>query len=306
MPARHHILVILAFWVAVSSWFYYRDLRPLFWSETPPFVIDLADEAQAHKIRWTLLEGELPVDQPLDKDKIRGYAETEVDYQEADDTFLVSCTVKRWPTKIQHGEPPLKVKNAYRVTRDGGIREVRAQLTSPVTVPGQGVVDLNGSLEGEIKDGRLTPHVKLDVAGLDQAQAGHDHLHFERDLEPIEVSLRGSVLNPMQPVNRVAKLKKGQQWRTPLLDPLNDALEAVLPAFLRRQARTTRFAGAEVLPDTYLLYWDGRRPAVPCLVIEYTGDDFKARTWVREIDGLVLRQEATKAGQTMTLQRDAS
>jgi len=51
------------------------------------------------------------------------------------------------------------------------------------------------------------------------------------------------------------------------------------------------------------LFWDGQD--VPCLVIKYTGDgDVNARTWVRESDGLVLRQEARQGGDLLSLERD--
>ena len=59
---------------------------------------------------------------------------------------------------------------------------------------------------------------------------------------------------------------------------------------------------AEVLPETKLLRWKDRE--VPCLVIEYRGDDSTARTWVREDDGLVLRQEFSFWGDQIVMERD--
>ena len=67
MPSRPHTLLIVAFWVATMSWLGYRDLRPILLpGQPPPYTIDLADEAQAHVVRWQVYQHGRP----------KGYATT--------------------------------------------------------------------------------------------------------------------------------------------------------------------------------------------------------------------------------------
>ncbi len=82
----------------------------------------------------------------------------------------------------------------------------------------------------------------------------------------------------------------------PLIDPLADALPSALTS-----SRGIRSVDAQVLPETQELEWGGQ--VVDCLMIEYTGDDFHARTWVRASDGLVLRQETDSRGERMVMER---
>jgi hypothetical protein len=59
---------------------------------------------------------------------------------------------------------------------------------------------------------------------------------------------------------------------------------------------------ARVLTELQPMDWNGESHL--CLIIEYRGEEHTARTWVRQSDGLVLRQEATAHGETLVLQRE--
>ena len=85
----------------------------------------------------------------------------------------------------------------------------------------------------------------------------------------------------------------------PLVDPLADALGGLVGS-----SAGVRFLDARVADEPRTLVWNGRD--VPCLVIEYQGDDVTAQTWVCQTDGLVLRQEASRPreGEIIVLQRD--
>jgi hypothetical protein len=136
-------------------------------------------------------------------------------------------------------------------------------------------------------------------------------------MKPVAVSRRGSVFNPRQPVNKLRGLRPGQRWRMPMVDPVTDTLRAAasqaVPGFKFPDLPVLQ---AEVLSTVQILPLlhqksmkkdpapNPRRSGVPCLVIQYTGDDISARTWVRQSDGLVLRQEATQHGDTWILDRD--
>src|ERR1700687_2495311 len=93
MPARQHIVIIVAFWLLITGWLFYRDLWPK-WQpgEPPPYTIDLADEASEQKIHWNLLkEGE-----------DHGYVQTWVHYHEADDTFAIAGELKFFSKGRKH------------------------------------------------------------------------------------------------------------------------------------------------------------------------------------------------------------
>ncbi len=280
MPSRQVVLLILGFWVAANAWLCYRDLRPrLFAPEgPPPITIDLADEARAQTNQWRVYQ---------DGER-RGYAQTWVDYVESDDTFLVCGVFKLWTSRLQHGDADIQLTGRFRVTREGNLREMSAEVVAKVQK-----FEVRGSLDGVVRDRIFTPHLRIPA------------LNINRELPPVQVSARGSVLNPMQPVNRITGIRPGQRWRVPLVDPLGD----VFAASFQRQVDTPAFVEAEVLRETRKLEWSPhigeRRPLeVDCLVIEYTGEELTGHTWVRAEDGLVLRQEVTRQGQELVLQRD--
>jgi hypothetical protein len=275
MPARHHVLIIIAFWIATSAWLWQRDLWPRLASHEPPPSIDLADEAHALPIRWTVYQGE----------RRAGYAMTGVQYHEEDDTFSLESTFKFWTRKELSGDPDRMVQSSCRVTRDGDIRALSALVKANLWVG-----NVRGHIEGTIKDNRLAPHVEISCGNRS----------VEADLVPLTIPRRGSVLNPLLPVNRLTGLKRGTRWRVPMLDPIAEALLA----YVREQSPATKFLEAHVLDASEELEWRPKRPPVPCLIIDYSGDDTFGRTWVRESDGLVLRQEMTHAGERLTLWRD--
>src|SRR5207237_230562 len=81
----------------------------------------------------------------------------------------------------------------YRVTRDGQLREIVADVT--IIVSGIGPLrrveaEATAHIEGEVKDRRFTPHGFLDVGTS----------RMELPLEPVEVPAQVSVLNPLHPV----------------------------------------------------------------------------------------------------------
>jgi hypothetical protein len=275
MPSRYVVLSIVAFWLASMSWLFYRDIRPRLGPDNPPpFSIDLADEAHAHQVRWTLFRD----------GKRHGYADTFVHYRPEDDTFDVHGVFKLWYAEDQKGTADQTIESIYRVTRDGDLRAIRATVTLAILG-----ATVTGELTGRIQGGRFAPH--LHVTG--------PSLNLERELDAVEVTRRASVLNPLQPVNRLAGVHRGQRWRTPVVDPLANAISVAV----QHKPVETKWLQALVLPETQALDM-GRDGLVPALVVEYTGEDIMARTWVREIDGLVLRQEVTRQGETLALQRD--
>jgi hypothetical protein len=280
MPPRHLILVICAFWVATTGWLFYRDLWPrLLPDEPPPFTIDLADEVSEQKIYWKLFQN------GVDKG---GYAFSWVRYRPDEDIFDVASEFKLFSRGKHLGQtdPDQIVESTYGVTREGELRQVRAEVT--IKLPTSTV---QAEITGRVADQLFHPHLHLASSSIE----------VDRDLKPVAVSRRGNVLNPLQPLNRIQGLRPGQHWRVPLIDPLQDALSA----FTGRPAEVGLLE-ADVLPQTEMLTWGSprREREDACLVITYQGENCQGRTWVRASDGVVLRQEFTQHGETLALQRD--
>jgi hypothetical protein len=299
MPARHHVIAILAFWVASTGWLCYRDLWPRLRSgEPPPFTIDLADEASDQKIFWTLIQ---------DGD-VKGYAQTWVKYRENDNTFDMVGEFKFWSgPRSDQAQPDEVVKSTYRVTPEGELREITADVTMNLVVPlTQEVVMIKAHIDGLVRDHRIKPHLKVGLLGT----------NIEPDLKPVEVSNRGNVLNPLQPLNKLRGLRPGQCWRIPFVDPLDDTVRVaaqVIPG-LSWRAPEVPYLEAEVLPNVQALPpielvpqdppHSTRKSGIPCLVVRLSGEDTNARIWVREADAQVLRQEITHRGMSLILDRD--
>jgi hypothetical protein len=283
----------MAFWVTMTGWLFYSDLWPrLQPGEPPPFTIDLADEASANvqKTYWTLF-----------KDGVEsGSVETWVVYHDEDDTFEIPGILKLRLIAAPGKEPDLRIESRYRVTREGELRELAADAHMPL-------LGVAAHLDGKVQDKWFTPHFQLTGPGFE----------FKPDLKPVTVSHRGSVFNPRQPVNKLRGLRPGQRWRMPMVDPVTDTLTvAAAQAVPGIKLPDLPVLQAEVLPNLQVLPRlelkpvertaapSPRRSGVPCLVIQYTSDEINARTWVRESDGLVLRQEVTQHGDTWILDRD--
>jgi hypothetical protein len=295
LPPRLIVLAIVGFWIGSSAWLFYRDVWPhLRPNEPPPYTIDLADEARQHAppIQWRIKRG----------DKTIGTVQTAVRYRASDDTFEMQSKIPR----INLGTiGPLQISaraltSTYRVTREGELREVNMEGSQDFQVPARFLdagIPTRLTLQGKVDNGFFTATGDVEWDGKKYA------LPFE----PVPVSGQGSILNPLHPVNRIVGLRRGQHWRVPLVDPLAEAVRAMVqknPVFeiLAKQVPRARTLEAEVLDDRATLPW--HNGGVVCLVIEYQQDDVLAHTWVRESDGLVLRQEASLWGETITLERE--
>jgi len=297
MPPRWVIAGIVAFWMLMTGWLFFRELWPkLQPGQPPPFRIDLADEAQNNiPIRWSIFkDGE-----------DRGYARTWVNFRKEDDTFELHGEFKLWKKTGRFGQPDFLVNNMYRVTREGELREIQASVGQNFKTPlkvqqedGESVHE-SGSLKvsGEVRDGFFRPHIKIIIPPLQP---------FELDMKPLAMPKRASILNPLEPVNKLPRVRKGQHWRIPMVDPLAMFEDAVFSLGLSAGQKSTRleYLDAEVLNETVGIKWGAKKEPVPCLVIEYQGDDISGHTWIQEDDGLVVGQEITQHGDKLELKRD--
>lgn len=300
MPSRAVSILILTFWLSTLGWFVHRELWPsLFPSDAPPFVIELGDEVTA---QFTGPNARRDVLWEVNRNgEMIGFAETRLRYFREDNTFEMESRVTNLKVKgfVQIEVP--EFVNSYRVNRQGELRGLRMTGNVKLAVLG---LSVTGTVEfnGEVREGKLYREGQLNLPGLGVV----------RPRFPVIEAPRGSVLNPMHPVPKV-KVRPGHRWRMPVMDPLSDAVEPVLQAIMEQvqpgqlldlkkllPARS-QFLDAEVLNERVELEYN--REKFRCIVIEFRGDGRTARTYVRESDGAVLRQEAFTQGERIALIR---
>ena len=293
MPPRWLSMSIVLFWLGTTGWLFYQDVWPLLQpGQAPPYTIDLEDEVQTRQahIHWSVLYNDRPY--------LR--AETWVEPDPADDTFALKATI-RPPTATAKGSDAdaepfgglvrlRRSTSTYRIARNGDLRSLLVEFSVAARAGGL-VVSGDGAFNGEVKDGKFFSRLRLSSPVLPGGAV-------EKELDPVPVSAHGSVLSPLHPVNRIAGLRPGQTWRLPLVDPIKDALTALVAG----QPGAEIVLTARVLPHTKTLTWNNQ-PA-ECLVIDYQGEDVSARTWVQVGTGLVLRQDSERDGERLALVRE--
>jgi hypothetical protein len=298
MPPRFVIVLVVLFWLGTSAWFIQREVWPsLRGGDPPPFVIDLVDEAQHQQILWEVFQD----------DKRVGKALTHIAYDEADDSFRLEGQFVL--SELFAGMVRIEVKSMYRVTREGDLREIHAH--ADLSLPRSSYA-IAGEFGGPVQDDTFRPEATIILPGETQ----------KIEFDPVHLTSHGSVLNPLQPVNRLTGLRPGRTWQIPQFNPLQvlaaariegkntkDPIMVTLLAvmtFLRdsRTANQFRRLNATVLEDTQTLSWDDHEET--CLVIEYRDEDRDAHTWVRQKDGTVLQQEVNLGGDRLMLKRVAT
>jgi len=336
MPPRFLTLAIIAFWVAMTGWFLSRDLWPrLRPGDLPPFPVSLTDEGASTQasVRWEVSTGDglAPIYD----------VSTWVTYHETDDTFELRCLVlpkglvpenylaaqlvssqgapltrlvwfaarKRANLAARPGFLGRKgigardmapgvlkwMDSTYRVSREGELREVDVRIKIGDWMPDAEGCDIDAHNVVTVKDRRFFSIWEI------KRKAGDQKFFLEQDLAP--VLPRGCLLNPLQPMKKLTRLREGQRWQTPLDEPWADAL--VTSAIIPVANGQPRILDAEVEAGTQMLKWNGRE--VPCQVISFRGtdvhDEASARVWARRSDGLVLRQETRLEGRTWLVKR---
>ena len=296
MPSRPLVVAIILFWLAAVGWVGYRDVWPrLAASGPPPIAVDLGDEAsQLVPVQWQVLRG---------TDRV-GRLTTRMTYQDADDTFRLTHHYKNLTFdfgRVRAVFPDVTL--ATRVTRAGALREqgMTGRMVVQLRV-GDDFTELAAAkavIEGEVRDGVF--HSRCDIDS--------PILQAKRDLDPVPVP-DGQALSPLQPVGRIANVRGGQRWVVHEINPLRDAMSSLLKGFVGQQGfgipdekREVFVAAVGDRPEP--LAWGREKAEVMCWVIEYRGaGDARVRTWVRADDGRVLRQEATRDGEQIALERD--
>jgi hypothetical protein len=280
MPPRAVTVAIVVFWLVTLGWFFQHDVWPrLRPGERPPYTLDLSQEVtgRAGPRFWDVRRNGRTI----------GKARTWVRHNEDDDTY--SLISKFNFHDFQVGVVQIrKMESTYRVTRNGYLRALDVEVEAAFDKNNKPEPDFQAVVRGEVRNGVLTPHWTIN-SPLVFLFLGKT----EFDSQPVDVADNRSLLNPTQPWNRLLNVQENRTWRIELFDPLMNSVSNLLPGLGPDPG--VRALEAGVLQGTQDLTWNNEE--VPCLVIEYHDSQHSGvsgRTWVRQEDGLVLRQEATR------------
>jgi hypothetical protein len=279
MPHRLIVVAVVTFWLAANGWLVYREVWPQWRAGgPPPYTIDLSEELGNSMINWEIYHGK----------KKAGAAISQVERQR-DATYRLRTQLYFDRFKILPLFELKKLSTAYHVTEEGDLLGLSVQFM--VQMPQQGEHELE--LKGAVENREILPKLFFDGQPLPLGES------------KIPLSQTGTVLNPMQLVNRVPGLSEGRRWRMALFDPL-EALGKALPGadklLAGAEGMTVPYLNAEVLADT--LWWNDED--VDCFKIEYRKPkepEPVAATWVRRRDGLVLQQFSASDFMEMTIRR---
>jgi hypothetical protein len=269
MPPRLQTGAIILFWLAMTGWLLYREVVPMMLADiSPSYTIDLTDEIGAKPVSWLI---------SLNGSRI-GLGVSVV--RPAEDRTYEFKTTLRFEKFEKAGMVIKKFQSMYRVTEEGKLRAMSAKFDVKIAD-----TDVLGEFRGEVKNNILHPRGFIN-------EKEQEFL----ELDDIDISKQGNIVNPMHLVSRLRGLRNGQTWKITKIDPLQALKKVGI-----QQGMSAASLIAEV--TTAELEWDGKQ--VECHKIEYhePGKEPAARTWVRKIDGFVLQQEATHYGKDLVMRR---
>jgi len=287
MPSRPTLAAILAFWLATGGFVFYRDIWPrLIAAGPPPLTVDIEEEASPFvRGRWSLYRGDTKV----------GRLTTWVTHVDADDTFRLNHEYQQLEFDFSGVKVAVpKLTTTTRVTRTGELREQTMEGSLLANALGT-TFEADAKVSGQVIDGVFVGRCEV------RSSLGN----VNQDLDPVRVPA-GQALNPLMVMNRIAGLQPGQHWVVQEIDPLREAVEALVRGLLPKigllpeRKRESIIARVSSAPEA--LTWKGQE--VPCWVIDYRASDARAKTWVRVSDGKVLRQEAFGMGERLAVERE--
>lgn len=275
MPSRWVSWSIVIFWMAMMAWLTGAELYHRFGTR-PRLQETLAASAQAGPVHWLiteivrrdrpLKEGEAPEERPL------GTALTEVKLDSRNGKYQLIQQIRL--DRFFNTGFSLNLTSRAEVNLFGRLQEVRFKAGVPEIAFH---CDLIGKPKGPDK---------LDLRAF--FRVGSEHHEMEQTLAYDGTDL---ILSSLCPLDRMPGLRPGQTWKTPMVDPVESVLGQsfasgnLATAEISRPAVTVR-----VWDQPQGLLWRGEY--VPCLVVEAVQGGRSMKIYVREGDGLVLRQTA--------------
>jgi hypothetical protein len=274
MPPRWLCVLIVASWLLLTGWLLYRDLLPrLLPGQPPPFTIDLVEEAETKRapLSWT-----------VQRNGGKGFtARTHIEHPSRDVFELIAEFPTRSESLSVNAMRVHSVTSIYRVNSAGDLLGLEVRFSARLEAVERTDIALprvgdpfSATISGEMDGSRLSLTKELPAA------EGKPPRRLQST--ELEVGQGAGLVMPLHPPKRLRGIRPGQSWSAVVLDPFAYFVFAGEPLVVR----------AKVRPQVVLFTW-GRRSEVPCLVIDYEGDQVKVSTWVSREDGSVLCQEAT-------------
>lgn len=275
MPSRWASWTIIVFWLVMMAWLTGAELYHRFGTR-PRLQDTLAASAQVGPVHWNiteilkrdrpLREGEAPEERPL------GTAVTEVQLDARSGKYHLIQQIHL--VRLFNTGFSLNLTSRSEVNLFGRLQEIRFKAAIPE-------VNLHCDLIG-----RPQGPDKLRIQAFFRIASENHEVE-----QTISYDGTDLVLSSLCPLDRMPGLKPGQTWKTPIVDPVESILGQsfssgnLTTAEISRPAVTVR-----VWDQPQGLLWRGEY--VPCLVVEAVQGGRSMKIYVRESDGLVLRQTA--------------
>ncbi len=275
MPHRLVSLAILVFWAVAAAALFGRDILPDLIVGPPPDLKALTTVGdQPRHTRWTIL---------VEEDRIApgqyrsvGRVETTTRRKKDESTSMISDVwfdsgdlMRGTPFAAGRGER-LEVRSVVEVDPLGNLQYFRSAVRS-----GGDPTDLL-VLEGQLKKDAIEVRARGPLPLINWTRR-------------FPYRAREALPNTLNPFDRMPDLQVGQRWENRVVSPLTGQVENVRVRVARRGV---------------LIHWD--KTLVPTMEVVTEMGGTTARTWVRQEDGLVLRQEVPFLFVKLVLERDPS
>lgn len=284
MPSRPFAILIILFWLAISGWFLYRDLSPRFQSDgSPPYTFKVVDEARRIQIRWRVLRQRGEVSQQF-------RANTDLDYLEEEDAFLITSEVFRAKRPLyEPGVVFTYQESKVHYSRDGRLRDIEFLVRFEAAMTG---FPLN------YLESKTFVNFQQQNAALAWERNWAEPNKGEWDPLKYESYYRRTVL-PLQPFSQIQALIPGQRWRAPMIDLYAQGLSDQLP-----EKRPILWLEATVHPPSEKTTVDWHANKYQCLLLEYLGNNTTIRYYVLpDAPHTVLRYEYHQHGESWIYRR---
>jgi hypothetical protein len=271
MPGRWTSAAIVALWLIMMTWLTVREAWHRF-GASPTFPDALAASAGDVPSSWTILENGHSL----------GKATTHVALKLRQGRYELRQHIhleRFFGLGGLFGHPmSLRLDNRTDVNHLGELEE----FTSTILIP---EIDLRCHLVGHpIANGELSVQASVTSNGQEIFAPREYRLSYGgKDL----------ILNSLCPLDRMPLLRPGQRWEAPMVDPLESLTQVVERPPVK----------VEVLEDPQELLWGD--DWVPCWVVEARQPHVQVRIWVRQKDGLVLKQTVHWEATTLEVIRDS-
>jgi hypothetical protein len=305
MPPRWIIAGIVLCWAMALSWLFYREIVPDVLSNDPVmYVVNVADESHHEhglppRVFWSV--------QRNGKACYNLY--TLVQYDENDDLFDVAGHLGPIPKADLENDNELAIEaglkarvrsismhSHYWVTRTGRLANVDIDTDYQFSSSTDDPFSLHAILHGSPRNGSLASTVTINRRDPPD--------ETETELEPVALSGRDCVLNPLHPVQRIREIQPGRIWKCAVVDPCFLIQQPLQVLSVRTDTEDVILEWQQT-PKLEERRTDSRVMEVPCrhMVFGEEGSLMWFETWIQASEGWVLKQEAHLWGETWTMTR---